>query len=320
MATINRTREPMAQAALGFLESLDAGRREATLHPLTGERHRDWHYTPREGRPGLPLKRMSAEQRDLVFALLASALSEEGLRRTRAIIRLEGILGALTGQPNFRDPENYALAIFGDPAGRSPWAWRFEGHHVSLTFTIAPGLGVAVTPAFFGANPAEVPAGHEHAGLCVLAVQQDLGLALLHDLSGAQQQSAILQPRSFRDILTGPGREASLRQPQGLALAAMTAAQREQALALVEAYVHSMRADLAERELRALREAGPEKLHFAWAGATERGACHYYRLHGPTLLVEYDNTEPNHTHTVWHNLRDSFGEDLLRRHHETAHG
>ena len=101
---------------------------------------------------------------------------------------------------------------------------------------------------------------------------------------------------------------------------AMTAAQREQTLALVEAYVQSMRADLAEQELRALREAGPEKLHFAWAGATERGTCHYYRLHGPTLLVEYDNTEPNHTHTVWHNPRDSFGEDLLRRHHETAHG
>jgi Protein of unknown function (DUF3500) len=320
MATMSRLREPMAEAALVFLESLDADRRGAALLPLSPERHRDWHYTPREARPGLPLKRMSDEQRGLAFALLASALSAEGLRKTRAIIKLEGILGELTGRPDFRDPENYALAIFGDPAGRAPWAWRFEGHHVSLTFTIAPGLGIAVTPAFFGANPAEVPAGHEHAGLRVLAVEQDLALALLHDLSGAQRQSVILQPQSFRDILTGPGREASLRQPQGLALAAMSAAQREQTLALVEAYVRRMRADLAEQELRALHEAGPEKLHFAWAGATERGTCHYYRLQGPTLLVEYDNTEPNHTHTVWHNPREGFGEDLLRRHHETAHG
>ncbi len=320
MATTSTLREPMAEAALVFLESLAGDRRGAALLPLTAEGHRDWHYTPREARPGLPLKRMSEEQRGLAFALLASALSTEGLRRTRAIIRLEGILGELTGRSDFRDPENYALAIFGDPAGRAPWAWRFEGHHVSLTFTIAPGLGIAVTPAFLGANPAEVPAGHEHAGLRVLAVQQDLGLALLHDLSGAQQRSAILQPQSFRDILTGPGREASLCQPQGLALAAMTPAQRDQTLALVEAYVQSMRADLAEQELRALCEAGPEMLHFAWAGATERGTRHYYRLHGPTLLVEYDNTEPNHTHTVWHNPRDGFGEDLLRRHHEMAHG
>jgi hypothetical protein len=320
MTTIGKAREPIAQAALAFLESLDAGTRRAALYPWSRERHRDWHYTPRAGRPGLPLKRMNAEQRTLAFALLASALSEAGLRRTRAIIRLEGILGELTGRPDFRDPENYALAIFGDPGGSAPWGWRFEGHHVSLTFTVAPGLGIAVTPAFFGANPAEVPAGHEHAGLRVLAVEQDLALALLHDLSGAQQQAAVLQPQSFRDILTGPGREASLRDLQGLALAAMTSGQRDQALALIEAYARNLRPDLAVQELRALHEAGPEKLHFAWAGATERGTCHYYRLHGPTLLVEYDNTEPNHTHTVWHNPRDNFGDDLLRRHHETAHG
>ncbi|HEX5078349.1 MAG TPA: DUF3500 domain-containing protein [Geminicoccaceae bacterium] len=319
MATITKTREPMAEGALAFLESL-GGRREAALYPLARDVHRDLHYTPRQGRPGLPLKRMDAAQRELVSALLAGALSAQGLRKTREIIRLEGILGELTGRPDFRDPENYALAIFGDPAGRTPWAWRFEGHHVSLTFTVAPGLGIAVTPSFLGANPAEVPPRHARAGLRVLAVEQDLALALLHDLSGAQRQTAILQPQSFRDILTGPGREASLRRPQGLALAAMTPAQRDRTLVLVEAYVRNMRADLAEQELRALHEAGPEKLHFAWAGATERGTCHYYRLHGPTLLVEYDNTEPNHTHTVWHNPRDNFGEDLLRRHHETAHG
>ena len=317
MAMINGLREPMAEAALALLENLDHGSRQAAL--CSFDRHRDWHYTPRDGRPGLPLKRMSEEQRGLVFALLASALSEEGLRKTRMIITVERILGELTNRPDFRDPENYALAIFGDPAGRAPWAWRFEGHHVSLTFTVAPGLGVAVTPAFFGANPAEVPAGHEHAGLRVLAVNQDLALALLHDLSGAQQQTAILQPQSFRDILTGPGREASLREPQGLALSDMTSDQRERALRLIEAYTGNMRADLAAQELRALYEAGPEKLHFAWAGPAERGTCHYYRLHGPTMLVEYDNTEPNHTHTVWHNPRNDFGEDLLRRHHETAH-
>ena len=97
----------------------------------------------------------------------------------------------------------------------------------------------------------------------------------------------------------------------------MTPAQRDRTLALIEAYAHNMRADLAEQELRALHEAGPEKLHFAWAGPAERGTCHYYRLHGPTMLVEYDNTEPNHTHTVWHNPRDPSARtccaDIMRR-------
>jgi len=318
MATISRIREPMAEAALGFLESLDADARAAARYPLAPEYHHDWHYVPRS-RPGLALKHMSGEQQDRVFALLASALSERGLQRVREILVLERILGELTQRPDFRDPQNYALAIFGDPAGSEPWAWRFEGHHISLTFTIAPGLGVAVTPSFFGANPSTVPAHHEHAGLRPLAARQDLAFALLDDLSASQLQTATLQRDSFRDILTGPGREDSLRQPQGLALAAMTGAQRDQVLKLVEQYASSMRADLAEPALRAVHEAGAEKLHFAWAGATTPGTRHYYRLHGPTLLVEYDNTEPNHTHTVWHDPRDGFGDDLLRRHHEHAH-
>jgi hypothetical protein len=320
MATIIKLREPMAEAAFAFLESLDSNARELARYPLAPEVHRDWHYVPRSPRPGLPLKHMTSEQRDLVFALIASALSERGVRRVREILRLEGILGELTGRPDFRDPENYALAVFGDPAGPLPWGWRFEGHHISLTFTIAPGLGMAITPTFFGANPSTVPPHHEHSGLRPLAAKQDLAFGLFHDLSTAQQQAAILQQDAFRDILTGPGREASLREPQGLALAAMTPAQRDQILTLIETYMRNMRADLAERELRALHEAGPEKLHFAWAGATSPGTRHYYRLHGPTMLVEYDNTEPNHTHTVWHDPRDPFGQDLLRRHHETAHG
>ena len=127
MATISKLREPMAEAALAFLESLDAGGREATLHPLSPDRHRDWHYTPRDGRPGLPLKRMSAEQRALVFALLASALSEEGLRKTRSIIKLEGILGELTGRPDFRDPENYALGDLRRPGRQNALGLALRG-------------------------------------------------------------------------------------------------------------------------------------------------------------------------------------------------
>jgi hypothetical protein len=320
MATITKVREPMADAALGFLESLSADGRAAARYPLAPAYHRDWHYVPRSPRPGLALKHMSGEQRDTVFALLASALSAHGLQRVREILVLERILGELTGRPDFRDPQNYALALFGDPAGAEPWAWRFEGHHISLTFTIAPGLGIAVTPSFFGANPSTVPPHHEHAGLRPLAARQDLAFGLLADLDPSQRRTAILQTDSFRDILTGPGREDSLRRPQGLALGAMTGPQRDQILKLVEQYTQSMRADLAEPALRALHEAGTEKLHFAWAGATTPGTRHYYRLHGPTLLVEYDNTEPNHTHTVWHDPRNGFGDDLLRRHREHAHG
>lgn len=315
-----RARDPMANAALAFLESIGPGRHDDVIYPFDGDERADWHFVPRS-RIGIALKDLNQEQRDLVFALLHTALSDQGMRKVEGVIQLEAILGEITGNTWFRDPENYSLAIFGDAAGNMPWAWRFEGHHLSLSFTVDPGYGFAVTPAFFGTNPAEVGDGHQHAGLRVLKREHDLAFQIVGGLSDTQRQTAVLQPRSFGDILTGPGREDSLRQPQGLPLSAMDSAQRGQVFDLVEAYVRNMRAAVAEQEMRDLSAAGLEKLHFAWAGSTTPDAPHYYRLHGPTVIIEYDNTQGggNHVHSVWHDPRDSFGRDLLRRHHEHDH-
>jgi hypothetical protein len=315
-----RAREPMADAALAFLESIGPGRHEDAIFPFDGDDRADWHYVPRS-RIGIPLKDLKPEQRDLVFALLRTALSDQGMRKVEGVIQLEGILGEISGNTWFRDPEKYSLAIFGDAADVKPWGWRFEGHHLSLNVTVVPGAGFSVTPAFLGTNPAEVGGGHRHAGLRVLKREHDIAFRLIGGLKEGQRQSAILQPRSFGDILTGPGREDSLREPQGIALAAMDSVQRGQIFDLVEAYVRNMRPSVAEAQMRDLRDAGLEKLHFAWAGSTTPDAPHYYRLHGPTLIIEYDNTQSggNHAHSVWHDPRDGLGRDLLRRHHESDH-
>jgi hypothetical protein len=315
-----RARDPMANAALAFLESIGPGRHDDVIYPFDGDERADWHFVPRS-RIGIALKDLNQEQRDLVFALLHTALSDQGMRKVQGVIQLEAILGEITGNTWFRDPENYSLAIFGDASGNQPWAWRFEGHHLSLSFTVDPGYGFSVTPAFFGTNPAEVGDGHQHAGLRVLKREHDLAFQIVGGLSDTQRQTAVLQPRSFGDILTGPGREDSLRRPQGLPLADMDNAQRGQVFDLVEAYVRNMRTAVAEQEMRDLRAAGLEKLHFAWAGSTAPDAPHYYRLHGPTVIIEYDNTQggANHVHSVWHDPRDGFGRDLLRRHHEHDH-
>jgi hypothetical protein len=319
MPAVLRAREPMAETALAFIESIGPAQRRQAVFPFDGEERKDWHFVPRS-RPGIPLKDLKKEQRELVFALLRTALSDQGLRKVDGVIQLEAILAEGAGGW-FRDPENYALAVFGDPAGDAPWGWRFEGHHLSLSFTVVPGQGFAVTPAFFGANPAEVKKGHRHAGLRVLKREHDVAFQLIGGLRVGQRRTAILQPDSFGDILTGPGREDSLRQPQGLAVAAMDAIQRGQVLDIVEAYIRNMRASVAEQQMRDLRDAGLQKLHFAWAGGTTPDTPHYYRLHGPTIVIEYDNTQngANHAHSVWHDPRDGLGRDLLRRHHERDH-
>ncbi|MEO1020039.1 MAG: DUF3500 domain-containing protein, partial [Pseudomonadota bacterium] len=291
----------MAERAQKWLASLEPRQREAALIAFDTSDRRAWHYIPRQ-RPGLPLKAMNPAQRQLVWQLMDVALSDRGLAKSRGVLELEGVLGELTGRPDFRDPENYALAIFGEPIAETPWSWRFEGHHLSLTFTIVPKLGVATTPSFFGSNPAIVPSGHAHTGSELLAREREFGFGLLHDLDPSLKNAAIVGGRSLGDIVAGPGRETSLARFEGVSLARLSETQRRMAMTLAETFVDHLRAETAARELANIRDAGIDKIHFAWAGSQELGSPHYFRLHGPTLLIEYDNTQngANHVHTVWH--------------------
>jgi Protein of unknown function (DUF3500) len=99
-----------------------------------------------------------------------------------------------------RDPDNYAVTVFGTPGPEAPWGWRLEGHHLSLNVTIVPGRAIAVTPAFLGANPAEVPSGPLQ-GLRVLRDEQDLGLALARGLDSAQRAHAVIASASLGERL-----------------------------------------------------------------------------------------------------------------------
>jgi hypothetical protein len=312
--------DAMTQLALAVLESFTPKQRRQAMYPIEAHERRDWHFVPRQ-RPGVTLGDMQPTQQERVWTLLRVGLSQQGVQKTRDVISTEAILGELSGNPGYRDASNYALVFFGDPASGQPWGWRFEGHHLSLTFTIVPGQGVAVTPAFLGAHPATVPESHAQAGFKALGTEEAEGFRLLNSLSEAQKSTVLIASKSPGDILSGPGREASLTQPAGLAFAAMTATQRQQAMTLIETYVRNAHPDVAQTELDKLTVAGIDAIHFAWAGSQTPGRPHYYRVYGPTLLIEYDNTQngANHVHSVWHNPGNSFGQDLLRAHYQRAH-
>jgi len=123
------------------------------------------------------------------------------------------------------------------------------------------------------------------------------------------------------DIVSGPGRADSLKAPAGVPLGELGAQPRGLALRLVETYARNMRSDVADEELRRMRDAGTDTVRFAWAGPIDPRRPHYYRLHGPTLLIEYDNSQnnANHIHSVWHDPRNDFGVDLLRAHYQSGH-
>ncbi|WGF88774.1 DUF3500 domain-containing protein [Marinivivus vitaminiproducens] len=310
----------MRQAAAAWLDGLDAPKRRIALLPFLPETVANWHYVPRT-RPGLPLGAMTEAEQAGVWRLLEAFLSEQGLQRARDQLRLETVLGVIEGRPEFRDPGNYALVLYGVPSEREPWGWRFEGHHLSLSAVVVPGQGVAVTPVFFGANPGRVPHGHRHSGFRLLGEEEDRAFALLGSLSGPQRDRVIIGNRTLGDIVSGPGREASLHRYEGAALSELGDLQRDGIVRLVELYAARLRPELAEPALDRVRNAGIGGLHFAWAGSEQPGRPHYFRIHGPALLFEYDNTQngANHVHTVWHDPKRNFGVDLLRAHHEASH-
>ncbi|MDX1420411.1 MAG: DUF3500 domain-containing protein [Rubricoccaceae bacterium] len=307
----------LAEAAAAFLRTLDAAQRTQVQQPFDSAERQTWTYLPGE-RQGLALGDLAAPQREALHALLRTALSAEGYEKAVGVIELEDILGALTGNPMFRDAGRYYVTVFGTPGADRPWGWRFEGHHLSLNYTSVTDAVVATTPAFFGANPAEVPSG-PRAGWRLLADEEDLGRRLFLALDADQRARALLSARAPRDILTGTDRKVRLDGFEGLPASAMTEPQRALLDALVAVYLEAPEDALVERWRAEVRATPPERLFFAWAGGDAPGEGHYYRVHAPALLIEYDNVQggANHVHAVVRDPRGDFGEDLLRRHYET---
>ena len=279
----------MASATSAFLGALDARQRRRAVFAFGDAERMNWHYVPRR-RDGLPFKDMAPAARTLAHGLMKTSLSAAGYAKAINVIELEEVLRQIEILGLSRDPENYAFTIFGTPGASAPWGWRVEGHHLSLNFTLVPGRPVVVTPAFMGANPATVRTG-PRAGLRTLEHEQDLGLALARSIDPGLRAGFVISAGSLGDVVSGPGRrELFDKAPAGVPLAALGGDQRALAMRLVETYAGNMRAEVAEQELRRVREAGIEKLHFAWAGPIDPSRAHYYRLHGPTVLIEYDNT------------------------------
>jgi hypothetical protein len=305
----------MADAANNFLNALSPEQEAKATFALTDEERFDWHFIPKP-RKGLPFKEMSAAQQKLAYALLNSGLSQRGYAKAVTIMSLEQILHDLENNPN-RDPELYYFSIFSKPGSKEPWGWRVEGHHVSLNFVVRGDKVLAATPAFFGSNPAEAKQG-PRKGLQVLGEEEMLGRQFVKSLNADQQTVAIISNTSPREIITGNSRKAMILNPPGLAAAKMTDEQKESLMNLIKDYAFRHRAEVAEDDLKKIQAAGFDKVCFAWAGGLEPAQGHYYRIQGPTFLIEFDDTQDNanHIHTVWRDFENDFGEDVLLKHYQ----
>ena len=311
-----------ARATRAALRTLpDSTRPVATFSFDTTERS-NWFFTPVD-RKGLTLSRMSFEARALIDSLLLTGLSPRGFGTAKRIIRHEAILHDIeaAGPPEqrrwVRDSNRYYLSVFGEPNASTPWGWRVEGHHLSVNYTELGRTGHVVSPVFFGANPARVPSGPQ-AGLRILAAEEDLARDLVKMLDPTQRKVAIISDTAYVEIETRNDPKARPLRAEGMRAADMTSAQRGQLRRIVEHYAGRVTEAARAHAMRDLEQGGFGELRFAWAGSTEVGQAHYYRIHGPTILIEYDNQQnnANHIHTVWRDLRHDFGGDLLAEHYK----
>ena len=310
----------VAGAATAFLALLDDDAHAKATYDLGDEEQFNWNFTP-VARNGLPLREMTLEQRSAAHALLQTTLSSQGYHKANSIIELERILGVIEGRPERRDPEGYFVTIFGTPGAGDPWAWRFEGHHLSLNFA-SPSNELTVTgPAFLGANPALVESGPK-AGWRPLGREEDLARSLVNSMSDEQRARAVIADEAPRDIITGNDREARLDGFEGIPASALSDDQLALLFGVIGEYVGNLEASAAHAWMTRIRdEISPDDLYFAWAGSTAFGEGHYYRVHAAPFLIEYDNTQgnANHVHSVWRDLENDFGGDALARHYEEGH-
>ena len=319
------TARAMSEAAAAFLDSLNPAQRAAAAFPFAGDERYEWNYRPTP-RNGLRLMNMTKAQQGLAFGLVDAAMSARGAEQTRWIIVLDDILREHEREDGrvfqgWRDAEYYWFSVFGDPRGDAPWGWRAGGHHIGLHFTIVDREMIAPTPCFLGANPSQVRYG-PHTGKRALPEEEDLPRALVESLTGADRAKAVFSEDAPQDIMSDAYRSLDrFLLPRGLAYSAMSGEQRSQLVGIVKHYISRVSDEVAGQEWDKVERAGLDGITFAWGGAVEKGAGHYYAIQGPTFMVEYDNTQndSNHIHSVWRTFAGDWGEDILAQHYASAH-
>lgn len=310
--------QAMKIAAEEFLKTLDADQRKQAEFPMADASRENFRFTPRD-RTGACIKEMTPKQRAAAMDLLKSALNKKGYMKANQIMALEGVLAKMENRPEFRDPEKYFVSVFGKPGDPKGWGWKYEGHHLSLNYTIV-GDEISVTPSFFGSNPAKVPEG-EMKGLRVLKDEEDLAIALAKDLVAAGKKEVVFTDETPDEILTREERKASALKPVGLPVTKMSDGEKAKLLELIRVYVDRHRPALADADMASIEKAGIDNITFGWSGAMEPGKVWYYRIQGPTFVMEAANSQngANHVHATWREFDGDFGRDVLGEHYKDGH-
>jgi hypothetical protein len=296
---VNTLINDMATQAARYLDSLDESQRTKTSYAFTDPELTRWHWTTPGNFPrnGLPLREMGTEQRDAALALLQTSLSAYGMQKSLDIISLQNDLG--------NDPELYYVTVFGTP-GVEPWGWRWEGHHLSRRFNVINGK-LSVTPFFLGSWPTV-----NNAGLKAMEREEWAARELVTSMDDNQRAVAIFDQRAPGRHFTQNEAYVAPLENIGIPTPNLNTDQQSLVMEIIHKYLDTLPDLIAVSHLDRLQAAGFENITFAWAGPLEAQHPHYYRLQGPTFLMEHDNTRNRgtHIHSVWRDFAEDFGQSF----------
>jgi hypothetical protein len=304
-------------AANKFLASLDEGQRGKVVFDFKDEAQRKrWSNLPASifHRAGLRLGDLTPTQRSAALHVLAAALSPEGYEKVSQIVQGDEVLRKNNrgGRPIFGQDEYY-ISFLGQPSTTEPWMVQFGGHHLGLNITMAGEQGT-LAPSHTGAQPAL----YELEGKTVrpLGRETEKAFALVSSLDEAQRKQAILGFQ-MRDLALGPGRDGQTIQPEGIKGSALTGKQREMLLDLASEWTGIMHEAAAKAKLAELRQHLTETW-FAWSGPTEKGSAAYFRIQGPTVIIEYapqrlGGDPTRHIHTIYRDPTNDYGAKWWKR-------
>jgi hypothetical protein len=315
--------QPLTGAAEAFLASLDATQRHKACFPSDTDVWRSWNNMhPYIMRHGIGLHELSEGQRDLALSLLRETVSESAFETARNIMRLNHHLLEITGRDDEFGEWFYWLSIMGTPSSTEPWGWQIDGHHLTIScFVLGPQI--VLTPTFMGSEPVAAQSG-KYAGVRVFEVEEAQGLALMQELSPKQKLKATIGMQIPADVFAGSTFDNVVLPYQGVAFREMTAPQQSLLRQLVETYVGRLKKDCAAVKLEEIEKHLGET-HFAWIGGHDDTSVFYYRVHGPTVLIEFDhqagvalfNPVPtrSHIHTMVRTPNgNDFGRCLIQQH------
>ncbi len=309
----------MKAAAEAFLAALTPELKKKAMFAFDDPHRLKWFFTPQQDknknftRKGVRLEEMTAEQKQAAMALLRSGLSARGYEQAVTIIGLEKLLRELEGPHGamVRNDGWYFVSIFGEPSNTGKWGWRFEGHHLSVNYTLDKGEVIAGSPLLLAANPAEIKAG-DRKGHRTLPEIENHARTLIRSFTPEQDRIA-KQAKHFPEIREGQP-TADVGAPVGLTVDRLTAEQQTTLNQLLEAYTARMPEDLATYEMKLVQSTPREKLYFAYSGSANPGEAYTYRIQGPQFVVEFLNVQAdsaknpaNHIHSAWRRLPRDFG-------------